>query len=246
MAKCGCQNAAGAIGVADTPSIDLTLLGQILTGAVKIDPAAGNLLEQVANGLRVDCADVAACVGSGAQVNVSDSPGIDFTASGAGTAVDPRNITGDLTARFYQTSAITFSHQIAGAANVYEQISELPPLVLATPGLYIAVMEVAGIATNTGSTAGISSTAYAQLRRDGVAVPNTETRLSSVVQGTAAAAQPALGVGTTGSATRAVVSNGSTQLTVWAAQTEDNAASTETITSDATGRTRITAWRIGA
>lgn len=247
MARCGCSNAASSVGVADTDSLDLSLLASVISGQVKIDPLPNNLLQLVAGqGLRVDCGDVAACVGSAADVGVVDSDGINFSTSGAGTPGDPRLISGDTIARFYQTSAITFSHAIAAAANTYEKITELPDLILTVPGLYIVTMDVVGVATNTGSTAAITTSIYAQLRRDGVAVPNTETRLSSVVQGTAAAAQPALGVGSTGSTTRAVQSTGGTALSVWAAYAEDNAASTATITSDTTGRTRITAWRIGA
>lgn len=247
MVKCGCAgSASGGVGVADTPSINLQILNSIITGNVKLDPNPDNLLEILAGGLNIDCADVAACIGTAADVGVLDSEGINFTTSGAGTPGNPRIISGDTIARFYQTSAITFSHLIAAAANTYEKITELPDLILTVPGLYIVTTDVVGVATNTGSSGLISTSIYAQLRRDGVAVPNTETRLASVIQGTAAAAQPSLGVASTGSSTRAVVSTGGTALSVWAAYAETTAANDATITSDAVGRTRITAWRIGA
>lgn len=248
MARCGCSNAASSVGVADTDSLDLSLLASVISGDVKIDALPGNLLEIVAGqGLRVDCADVAACVGSAADVGVLDSAGIDLSTSGAGTPGDPRIISADTKAVYYQTVAATFSHTIAGANDVFEKITELPDLVLATAGLYIVTMDVAGTATVTGSTAAISAAMSAYLARDGVLVPNTETKLSGVIQGTAAAAQPALGVAATGSATRAVLSDGTTALSVWAARNL-SAGSTAVINSGGgtVGRTRITAWRIGA
>lgn len=245
MVKCGCAGAAGSVGVADTPSVDLSLLNNIITGNVKLATDPGNLLQILATGMYLSCDDVAACVGTAADVGVLDGPGVDLSTSGAGTPGNPRIISADTKSVFYQTSAVTFSHPIT-TANTYELISEIPALTLPTPGLYIVTTDVVGVATNLGSTAGISTSIYAQLRRDGVAVPNTETRLASVIQGNAAAAQPSLGVASTGSSTRAVFSDGTTVLTVWAANAEDNAGSTATITSDATGRSRITAWRIGA
>lgn len=247
MARCGCSNAASSVGVADTDSLDLSLLASVISGNVKIDALPGNLLELIAGqGLRVDCADVAACVGGAAAVTVADSPGIDFTSSGAGTPGDPRVISGDLDAVYYQTVAASFSHTIAGAADVYEKITELPDLVLATAGLYIVTMDVVGTLTIAGSTAAISGAMAAYLARDGVLVANTETKLSGVIQGTAAAAQPALGVATSGSATRAVFSDGTTALSVWAARNV-GAGSTAVVNSGGgtVGRTRITAWRIG-
>ena len=76
-----------------------------------------------------------------------DSPGIDLSTSGAGTPGDPRIISADTKAVYYQTTGLTFSHTIAGAADVYEKITEQPDLVLATAGLYIVTMDVVGTLT---------------------------------------------------------------------------------------------------
>ena len=248
MVRCGCSNAASSVGVADTDSLDLSLLASVISGDVKIDALPGNLLQLVAGqGLRVDCSDVAACVGSAADVGVLDSAGIDLSTSGAGTPGDPRIISADTKAVFFQTSAITFTRTLAGAADVYEEVTELPDLILTTPGLYIVTMDVSGTATNAsaGAGVGVSTNVSAQLRKDGVLVPNTETKLANVIQGNATTTEPALGVAATGSATRAVVSDGTAALTVWASRSAA-AGSVATINSSSTGRTRITAWRIGA
>jgi hypothetical protein len=249
MARCGCAGATGTVGVADTDSVDLSLLNGVIRGNVILDPAGTNLLEIGPAGLMVDCADVAACIGGAAAVTVADSPGIDFTSTGSGTVGDPRVISGDLKGVFYQTTAVTFARSLVGVNDVFEQVTELPPLVLATPGLYIVTMDVHGAATITTAGPGVpaSATVSAQMRRDGVLVPNTETRVASVVQGNNPTAEPALGMNATGSATRAVQSDGTTAVTVWASRNVSNlpAGSTALINSAPTGRTRITAWRIG-
>lgn len=247
MARCGCSNAASSVGVADTPTLDLSLLASVISGDVKVDALPGNLLSIVAGGLRVDCDGVAACVGTAADVGVADGPGVDLSTSGAGIPGDPRIISADTKSVFYQTSATTFNHTIAAASDVYEKITEIPDLLLPTPGLYIVTMDVVGTLTIAGSTAAISGAMSAYLARDGVLVPNTETKLSAVIQGTAAAAQPALGVAAEGSTTRAVFSDGTTLLSIWAARNV-GAGSTAVVNSGGgtVGRSRITAWRIGA
>jgi len=247
MARCGCSNAASSVGVADTPTLDLSLLASVISGDVKVDALPGNLLSIVAGGLRVDCDGVAACVGTAADVGVADGPGVDLSTSGAGIPGDPRIISADTKSVFYQTSATTFNHTIAAASDVHEKITEIPDLLLPTPGLYIVTMDVVGTLTIAGSTSAISGAMSAYLARDGVLVPNTETKLSAVIQGTAAAAQPALGVAAEGSTTRAVFSDGTTLLSIWAARNV-GAGSTAVVNSGGgtVGRSRITAWRIGA
>lgn len=248
MARCGCSNAASSVGVADTDSLDLSLLASVISGVVKIDPLPDNLLQLIAGqGLRVDCGDVAACVGSAADVGVLDSVGINFSTSGAGTPGDPRIISGDLIPVYYQTAAVAFTHNLAGAVDVQEQITELPSLTLATPGTYLVVADVQGVATNASAAAGVgvSTSVSAYLRRDGIAMPNTETRLSNLIQGNAVTTEPALGASMTGSIIRAVASDGATAITLWGSRSAA-AGSTAAIQSSATGRTRISAWRIGA
>lgn len=81
--------------VNDTPTIDLTLVAgspDILTGAVKLDPAAGNLITATANGIRLDCATISSVCGIVA-ITVLDSTSIDFTIAGGqisgGVIIDP-------------------------------------------------------------------------------------------------------------------------------------------------------------
>lgn len=81
--------------VNDTPTIDLTLVAgspDILTGAVKLDPAAGNLITATANGIRLDCATISSVCGIVATT-VLDSTSIDFTITGGqitgGVIIDP-------------------------------------------------------------------------------------------------------------------------------------------------------------
>lgn len=101
MAKCGCSGTstcncvvkaganvtvigAGTIGspyvisaspsgiaVADTSTVDLTLLAGILTAKVLLDPALGNLIAVAAGGLRVDCTDVRTCFTGGQSINIT-------------------------------------------------------------------------------------------------------------------------------------------------------------------------------
>lgn len=247
MARCGCSSAASAIGVTDTPSIDLTLVASILSAAAKIDPAAGNLLEQVANGLRVDCADVAACVGGASAVHVADSPGIDFTESGAGTVVDPRIISGDLKAVFLQSSAATWTHNIAAANLVFEKITELPNLVCVTPGLYWVTADAVGAATIPANAGGSTIAAQVSfyLAKNDVLVPNTETELPLVSQGNPTTAQPALGITNEGSTSRIVQLAAGDFLSIWGMR-NSGAGATSAVQSSSSGRTRITAIRIGA
>lgn len=82
----------------DTPTIDMTITGTgtggdpyIISGTIKVDPAAGNLVQATANGLFLDCSDVAACVSGGitTHINVTDTATVDLTLTGTGTSGDP-------------------------------------------------------------------------------------------------------------------------------------------------------------
>jgi hypothetical protein len=247
VARCGCQSAAGAIGVADTQSVDLSLINQILTATARIDPAAGNILQLAANGLRVDCNAVAECVGGAAAVTVQDSPGIAFTESGAGTADDPRVISGDVKAVFLQTSAATWTHTIAAASGTWEKITELPNLTATVPGLYWVTADAVANVTIPANAGGSNSAAAASIylaKNDGM-VPNTETRVNLESQSNPTTAQPALQLHGTGSVSRMVQLAAGDYLSLWTQRASTASATTE-ILSNNVGRTRITAHRIGA
>lgn len=76
---------ASSVDVMDTSSIDLTLTPgdpDIISGIVKLDPAAGNLIELTANGLRVDCETIADNCAT--TVSVDDTDTVDMTQSPGG------------------------------------------------------------------------------------------------------------------------------------------------------------------
>lgn len=63
--------ASGVVTVLDTPTVDLTLTGNgsvgtpyVVSAAVKVSPAAGNLVTSDANGLLLTCESVQDCVGN--------------------------------------------------------------------------------------------------------------------------------------------------------------------------------------
>lgn len=161
--------------------------------------------------------------------------------------VDP--VTGqlELRPRFVQSPALAFTHLLDGAANVFEKITEIPNLVLPAAGLWVVTMDVRGNATNTPAAPGIvvNTSAFAQLRLNDVLVPGSETMLQLNSQGVATTQEPALQLHGTGSATRVVSAAAGATLSVWGARASDAGTNTE-ILSSPSGRSRITAWRIGS
>jgi hypothetical protein len=245
MARCGCSNAASSVGVADTTTLDLSLLASVISGNVNVDALPGNLLGIVAGGLRVDCDDVAACVGSAADVGVLDSDGIDLSTTGAGTPGDPRIISADTKAVFFQTAAVIFTRTLSGTADVYEEVTELPDLQLTTPGTYIVAYEAVGNATITAGTSAVSAACAMALYKNGALVANSETRLILNSEGLPTTTEPALQLHASGTGIAVVTSDGDDLFTIWAAR-NSAAGTTTTIISNTNGRTRIRAWRIGA
>lgn len=78
--------------VADTATVDLSLIGDTLSADVKLDPVAGNLIVDTANGLRLDCAGISSCLGG--NFTAVDTPTLDLTLTGAGTAASPWVLSG--------------------------------------------------------------------------------------------------------------------------------------------------------
>ncbi len=85
--------ASTGLSVSDSSTFHFSLIGSNLTGSVKLDGTAGNLISVAAGGLRVDCAAIAAC-GSATHLMVTDSSSIDFTLTGDGSVGTPYNVTG--------------------------------------------------------------------------------------------------------------------------------------------------------
>lgn len=66
------------VTVTDTNTVDLTIVGQDISGVVKLDPAAGNLIVATANGLRLDCAAITAACGA-STVTTADTDTVDLS-----------------------------------------------------------------------------------------------------------------------------------------------------------------------
>lgn len=241
MARCGCASAGGGsgVGVADSPTVDLTLLNGIISAAAKLDPAPGNLLTATANGLRVDCSDVLACVGESAGVAVADSPGIDFTLAGS-------TVSGDLKPVFAQTAAVTFAHTLTGV-DTYQDINEVPDLTITVPGTYLVTADAVGNATITEGVSVVNAAAAFALFKNGVIVPNTETRLilNSQSLPDPGDQEPALQLHASGSVSRYVTCVAGDDFQIYAKRNSVEGTTTQ-ILSNANGRSRISAHRIGA
>ena len=243
MARCGCTGSGSggsSVGVADTPSVDMTLLNGIISAETVLDPATGNLLVAGPNGLRVDCSDVLDCVGDSSGIAVTDSTGIDFTLTGS-------TVSGDLNAVFAQTAAVTFSHTL-GFVGTYQDINEVPDLVIPADGFYEVVAEAAGDATITPAGAGtvVNASVSMALYKNNVIVPNTETRLILNVQGAPSPGEtePALQLHGSGSVSRIVSCAAGDTFQIYGARVSDP-GTTSRILSDGFGRSRISAHRIG-
>ncbi len=251
MARCGCAGSGTCPCVLQNGS-GTTVSGNGSPGspyavAVNVDPAPGNLIEATADGVRVDCAAVAACVADqtpGGQTNFVDTVGINFTRTGSGTALDPFEVTADQVPQFEQSAPDTFTHDLLGASDVYELITALDPVVVDVPGTYLVTYEARGSAAIPGSTAAVSTSTSAALYLNGALVPGTERMLALVSQGVAGTAQPALQTQGTASATKVITIAAGQVLTLRGARS--GTAGTNTIVSNTQGRTAITATRIGA
>lgn len=240
VARCGCGSSGGSsVGVADTPTVDLTLSNGIITAATKFDPATGNLIKATANGLRVDCSDILDCVGESAGVQVADSPGIDFTLAGS-------TVSGDLRARAVQSAAVSFAHTLTGVGT-YQDINEVPDIVIPTDGIYVVTADAVGNATITQAGAGtqVDASVSMALFKNNVLVPNSETRLILNTQGITTTTEPALQLHSSGSVTRFVTCVAGDTFQLYGAR-NSAAGTTSQIVSGTDGRSRLIAYRIGA
>lgn len=243
MARCGCAGSGSGgsgIGVADTPTVDMTLLNGIISAATKLDPASGNLLVAGVNGLRVDCSDVLDCVGESSGIAVADSVGIDFTLAGS-------TVSGDVNAVFAQTAAVTFAHTLGGVGT-YQDINEVPDLVIPEDGFYEVTATAVGNATITSAGPGtvVNASVSMALYKNNVIVPNTETRLIENTQGAPVPGEtePALQLHSSGTVSRIVSCAAGDTFQIYGARVSDP-GTTSQIISNGNGRSRISAHRIG-
>lgn len=145
-----------------------------------------------------------------------------------------------------QSAADTFVHLLEGPANVWEEITELDPVVVGFDGVYVVTFDARGLASITPANPGVvvNANVSAELRVNGVEVPATETRLASLSQLAPTTAQPQLTDQGTGSCTRVLQLNAGDSLTIWGQRVAVPGTSSQ-ILSDVNGRCRITAHRIG-
>ena len=220
-------------------SSDLSLISSVISGEVKLDPTTGNLLTVTANGLRIDCGDVLTCVGESGGIAVADSPGIDFTLAGS-------TVSGDLKSVFVQSSAVSFTHTLGGVGT-FQDINEVPDLLIPVDGVYDVMAEAAGNATITPAAPGIVVGAEVSLAlfKNNVIVPNSETQCILNSQGSSSADQPALQLHGTGAVRRLVTCVAGDTFQLYASR-NSVAGTTSQIISASDGRSRLSAHRIGA
>ena len=174
-------------------------------------------------------ADAQALAYSVGVPNPAFNPGVSFT---------PLHVS-------YQTAVATFSKTLTGASGTFEEITEIPDLVIVEPGVYLVEWDMHGQATNTAAGAGtpVNTAAMGALYKNDVLVPNSETMLMLNTQGNAVTAEPALQLRSTGSGKQIVTCAANDILELWAARSS-SAGTTTTIESGTLGRTRLVATRI--
>lgn len=161
--------------------------------------------------------------------------------------VDPVNNRLKLKPTYYQTPANNFVRTLSGTAGIYEQVTELPGLVIPTAGIYLIGWSGCGNATNTAASPGniVSTSCACAVYQNGVLIPDTETRMMLNSQGTSTVDQPSLQLHGTGSGQQIIQCAAGDTLTLWAQRNSDPGTTTQILSSSG-GRSRITATRIGS
>ncbi len=86
--------ASTGLTVTDSSTFHFSLIGSNLTGNVKLDGGAGNLIVSAAGGLRLNCADIASCLAGSVHIQGADSTTVHTTVTGSGTSGSPFVVTG--------------------------------------------------------------------------------------------------------------------------------------------------------
>lgn len=144
------------------------------------------------------------------------------------------------------TGSVTFTYVLDGVNGVYEQITDLPPVVAPVDGIWVITADARGQALITAAGIGtdVEATVSVQLRVNGNPVLGSETMAARLHQDPPLSAQPELEIQNTGSVTRIVALSAGDAVTLWGARTSD-AGTTSQVVSNNLGRTRITMHRIG-
>lgn len=152
-----------------------------------------------------------------------------------------------LDAHFLRSATANFTHTLAGLSGVYEEITEIAPLVIPVSGVWVVTWDVHGNVNNTPAAIGtaVATNVFASLFRNDVIVIGTETAVGINSQGAPTTAQPSLQLHMTGSGTDVLDLVANDELSLYAARASD-AGTTTQVLSGPTGRTRIRAWRLGS
>lgn len=158
---------------------------------------------------------------------------------------DPVNGRLQLNSHFAETSLLTFEFILNGAQDVFEEVTDLPELIVPEDGLYLVIYDARGKAAVQSVAAGsiVGASVSAQLRIDNVAVSNSERMLAATVQGLPGLEQPAMQTQGTGSCSTILQLNQGDGLSIWAKRNAD-AGTVTSVMSDDDGRTSIVIYRL--
>ena len=149
-----------------------------------------------------------------------------------------------------QSASATFSHALTGVDGTYENINELPGVVVPINGLYLVMWDIHGYIALPSPNIGIDlqGQVMGALSIDNVFQANTETMIATLNEGAPASADedvPALGQEATGSGSRIFQLTAGQVLRIMGAQS-GNGSNDSRILSDGDGRCRITIVRLGS
>lgn len=148
---------------------------------------------------------------------------------------------------FVQTGNRTFVYELDGADGVFEQVTDIPPVIVPLDGIWVVTVDVRGTAVITPTASGVDAVAavLAELRLNGALVPASQTTVSRIARDLTTTVQPQFEVSTTGSVTRVMTLAAGDLITVWGARMGTPVGVTTQIVSNGNGQTRLTMWRIG-
>jgi hypothetical protein len=149
--------ASESLTVIDSDTVDLTLTGNQLAAAVKLDPDTGNILYATPDGLELLCSDVLACA---PPVTVTDTPTLNLTVTGQdiqGAVKISADAGNDLEA-----------HGDGLYVSVCEALAEAPGPSTAVPGVTELIgADCAKYTLPTGTTLQVQDTGTVNLSWDG-------------------------------------------------------------------------------
>lgn len=145
----------------------------------------------------------------------------------------------------YRSSAVSFTHALAGAVGVFEEITEIPEFVVPVAGLWVVTWDVrAQISYPASAAASVAANVYCALYKNDVIVTGSETTCGINGQSATPTSQPARQLQATGSGSEVLDLLVNDRMSIYAARAGDAGITTD-VNSGNTGRSRIRAWRLG-